>query len=306
MKKLFAVILLIMLSVSLFACEKENVTDDFVPVDKEITVMSFNIRTLDVLGAGDTGYKSWDARKEDAVALVLRHQPDIIGFQELKNVQYEYLKKNLPGYDCYGKNGWDNGNPDEAIFIELLGGTNAIFYKTERFEFVDGETKWLSETPDVRSTSWDAKPTDYRTYGKVTLKDKLNGKTFTYINTHVTYDGQETVRNSCEILSALAAGIAAPVIITGDFNFQQDTENYQRMVSGVLKDACVLAPDSDTGGTFHRFEGPGHEPWPKPIDFIFITDQYYSAASHRIIRDANEEGRYPSDHYPIKAVITYR
>jgi len=266
-----------------------------VPEYRDFTVMSFNVRTY---GLEDHADKFWDARKEDVLALILRHSPDLIGFQEAKEIQYDYLKENLTEYGSYGKNGWG----DDDIIAPLFGGINAIFYKKDRFELLESNTLWLSDTPEVRSSGWDAPSSDMRTVNIVKLKEKLSGETLTYLNTHIALTALAKQKSS-EMLAALAESTGGAIIVSGDFNYQQDTENYQIMVNGVLADSNVLAEDSDTGGTFHGFNGTIDTPWPKPIDFIFVTEQYLQASSYKIIRDHNEEGHYPSDHYPIKAAL---
>ena len=63
----------------------------------ELKVMSYNIRH-GYVEKSDTGLKHWDNRKFASVNMINSEKPDIIGFQEMRAAQQEYLAGELPQY----------------------------------------------------------------------------------------------------------------------------------------------------------------------------------------------------------------
>ena len=55
-------------------------------------VMSFNVRYIN---PWDTGKRSWEHRRDLVIETIRRQKADIIGFQEVKPVAYEFLKEQL-------------------------------------------------------------------------------------------------------------------------------------------------------------------------------------------------------------------
>ena len=116
-----------------------------------------------------------------------------------------------------------------------------------------------------------------------------------------------------------------PVIITGDFNVDQNNEIYQTFVtSGLLKDSYVAAEKRFArNGTFNSFKPDLHTE--SRIDHIFVspafavrnyavlTDGYWTPredaaaqkgeAAPQEISLRSYERRCPSDHYPVAARI---
>ena len=62
----------------------------------ELKLMSYNIRYA---GAkDDTGEKAWEARREASLTMIRRERPDVIGFQEPRTPQVDYLLERLDEY----------------------------------------------------------------------------------------------------------------------------------------------------------------------------------------------------------------
>jgi endonuclease/exonuclease/phosphatase family metal-dependent hydrolase len=89
-----------------------------------------------------------------------------------------------------------------------------------------------------------------------------------------------------------------PIVLTGDFNAPAGGKAYQ-LLSPPLKDAWLEAAErSGPEGTFHGFRGnPGKD----RIDWILFRAPWRVLRSETIT--ANENGRYPSDHFPVLAVF---
>ena len=92
-----------------------------------------------------------------------------------------------------------------------------------------------------------------------------------------------------------------PFILMGDFNTGIGSEPY-RVVSEGLTDAwATAATKSGPTGTFHGFKGRAGE---TRIDWILFRG--FARAAQVETVDKNEGGRYPSDHFPIFAVLEFR
>ena len=247
-----------------------------------VSVMTYNIRYDN---PGD-GPNQWSNRRHKVFALLKKYDPDIIGVQEALHHQLEDIKNNLGDYDYFGA-GRDDG--------KQKGEYSALFVKKNRFEVLDEETFWLSQTPTVPgSKDWDAAITRVVTWGR--LEDRKSGKTFVMINTHFDHMGKESRRHSAALLrdSATVMGNDLPLIITGDFNFTRDQPPYQVMMdpSGIR---LVDTAPSDAPGTACGFE-VGARPC-TAIDYIFHSEDW-DATGYRVIGD--HDGKYyPSDHLPV-------
>jgi endonuclease/exonuclease/phosphatase family metal-dependent hydrolase len=132
------------------------------------------------------------------------------------------MVKDMPEYSWFGvcrTDGSTNPVPD--------GEFSAILYRKDRFELLDGNTFWLSETPEEKgSVGWDAALPRIVTWVK--FKDKQTGKVFFHFNTHFDHIGVVARNESAKLLKQRAHSIAGdtPVIITGDFNCGENEQPY--------------------------------------------------------------------------------
>ncbi len=256
---------------------------------QSIKVMTYNIR-LDI--AIDS-INQWPNRTHKVFALINKYDPDILGVQEAIHHQLMDLIKNLPEYGYIGV-GRDDG--------KTKGEYSAILYKKKRFKVVQGNTFWLSKTPDIPgSKDWDAAITRVASWG--ILKDKKTKTEFLMMNTHFDHIGKEARINSAMLLKqkAIELGKELPVIITGDFNCLREEMPY----STIMNPEGIALTDVASGtspGTFCGFKVNGMEC--KAIDYIFHTSQWTSSNYH-VIQD-NDGKYYPSDHLPVMATLQIR
>jgi endonuclease/exonuclease/phosphatase family metal-dependent hydrolase len=255
-----------------------------------IRVVTFNIRV-----AVDEGINSWDNRKELVASIIETYRADIVGLQEALKTQLEDLNKLLPDFAWVGV-GRDDGAEE--------GEYAAIFYNKKRFKVLEDSTFWLSETPDKPSIGWDAALKRVVTWAK--LRDKITGKIFYHFNTHFDYKGVMARLESANLLNDRVAEVAGktPAIVTGDFNFKSDFGGYKILTGGrknYLFDTQKIAKVDSSGSniTYNRF-GQFLEEGNK-IDYIFIKNNI-EVDKHKIIMDTFD-GRYPSDHMPVLAVL---
>jgi len=258
--------------------------------NESIRVITYNIRV-----AIDTGINSWENRKELVASVIKTHGADIFGVQEALKSQVDDLVKLFPGFDWIGV-----GRDDGAEAGEYA----AIFYNKERFEALENSTFWLSDTPEKPSMGWDAATIRIVTWGK--FRDIETGKIFYYFNTHFDYKGIMARLEEANLLNDKVAEIAGktPAIIAGDFNFKSDFAGYKILTGGrrnYLFDTQKLAKVDSSGEniTFNDF-GKSLEQGNK-IDYIFIKNDI-EVYKHQIITDTFD-GRYPSDHMPVRVVL---
>jgi endonuclease/exonuclease/phosphatase family metal-dependent hydrolase len=247
-----------------------------------IKVMTYNIR----YDAPSDGVNQWPKRTHKVYDLIKKHDPDLIGLQEVLHHQLTDLIQNLPAYSYIGV-GRDDG--------KTKGEYSAILYKKARVKAMDQNTFWLSETPNAPgSKSWDAAITRVASWG--TFRDLKSNKEFLMINTHFDHIGVEARKNSAALLKKKAGEIAKdfPLIITGDFNCTRDDGPYQTIMDP--KDVKLIDPaPKNPPGTFCSFKVNSMEC--KAIDYIFHTAEWNSKA-YEVIED-NDGEYYPSDHLPV-------
>ncbi len=252
-----------------------------------IKVMTYNLRYDN---PGD-GINRWDNRVDKVTDLIRKYDPAIIGVQEPLHHQLEGITAALPEYAYIGV-GRDDGKEK--------GEYSALIYKKDRFDVVDQNTFWLSETPSVPgSKNWDAAITRVATWA--VLRDRESGKEFLAINTHFDHIGHEARKKSAALLKEKAQELAKglPVVITGDFNCTRDEEPYKVMM---VKDGLPLTDTAPPNppGTFCNF-GVGAMPC-KAIDYIFVSDKW-KASDYRVMND-NDGKNYPSDHLPVMVSLS--
>jgi endonuclease/exonuclease/phosphatase family metal-dependent hydrolase len=263
-----------------------------------VKVMSFNIR----YGTARDGENHWDKRKEFLVDTIKAFDPDLLGTQETLAFQRDFLAAKLPGYAVYAA-GRDDGKEK--------GEMAALYYRKDRFAKTGGGHFWLSAAPDQPgSKGWDAALPRVVTWVKLTDRKAPQAKPILFINTHFDHMGKQARVESARLLrqQVLKLGAGCSVIVTGDFNAAEGSEPYTVLFSAQNgSDAPVIdtyraahPQRAKDEGTFSGFE-PGATTGPR-IDWIGCSRDW-SVKSAGIDR-TTKDGRTPSDHYPVTAVLT--
>ena len=92
-----------------------------------------------------------------------------------------------------------------------------MLWKKDRFECLDKGYFWYSETPNIEfGKTWDTMGCN-RICMWAKLRDKQEGKTFTFFNTHFGFGDTEQVKSS-ELLLKHIEAMGGPCIVTADFN----------------------------------------------------------------------------------------
>lgn len=262
-----------------------------------LRVMTFNIRYDEPRDKEN----AWPNRKELVASMIRFHHADLVGLQEALKRQIDDLQRLLPEYAWVGV-GRDDGKTG--------GEFSAIFYRKTRFINLATSTFWLSETPDVPSKGWDAAYPRIVTWAK--LKDTTTGKTFFHFNTHFDHRGVQARQESARLLLQRIYKVAGrlPVVVTGDFNFKEDTVGYQiltgmnpqqeRDLQGMVQDARYLSQGGHHGptSTFNEFKALVPD---MKIDYVLVKGKV-RVLQHGALSDT-WNGRFPSDHLPVLAEI---
>jgi hypothetical protein len=104
--------------------------------------MSFNVRQPDQ----EDGVNAWENRRDLLVETILEKDPDLIGTQELFNMQAEHILAGAPQYDWFGS-GRFGDTRDKHV---------GIFYRKASLRLISHGDFWLSGTPDEPgSSSWE-------------------------------------------------------------------------------------------------------------------------------------------------------
>ena len=164
----------------------------------------------------------WHERKKE-VALAMRYF-DIVGAQEVLPNQYDDLKFLMPKHDAFGT-GRDEGGTGEAC---------PVFWNAERFDFLQGETRWLSLDPKQEgSVGWDADLPRIATL--VVLFDRKRQQTVRVINTHWSHVGEEARLNAAALVAGWSGwdGEASDelVVVCGDLNAEPQTAPVQNLMA---------------------------------------------------------------------------
>lgn len=263
----------------------------------------------------------WSKRCQVICDQVNFMSPAIFGAQEVLHTQLRDLLARLDGYDYIGV-GRDDGRQ--------AGEYAAIFYKTDCLRLLDYGNFWLSETPDRPGLGWDAACIRICTWGKFAEQTQCNDEAFYFFNLHMDHVGVIARREAAKLIVSKIGEIAqgAPVVVTGDFNVDQDDEIYDILAqSGLLKD-CYQASRLRfaENGTFNSFDSDLFTK--SRIDHIFVspsigvdaygvfTNSYWlpDERSDKFLKghDAPQQidfnrytRRQPSDHYPVFVRLTF-
>ena len=248
----------------------------------EVKVISFNVRNSSEMSERQDGAYYWAYRKDAVAKMLLAESPDAIGLQEALIDQVAFFDGALVGYQRVGV-----GRDDGATEGEWM----AIYFRRDRFNLVKSATYWLSETPDKPSRGWDA--ACRRTVTVVQLRDRVSGKEWVYMNTHLDHVGKTARAESTKELRKLADEWSEfPIVIGGDMNSGLEDTIFQIFTEAGLLSARDFAPISDNKLTYNAY-GKGKA---NQIDHFFVRK--LRPLAFRTL-DGDYDVPYVSDHYPV-------
>ncbi len=283
---------------------------------QSIFVGTYNIRYQN--SGDEKNGNVWATRCKVICDMINFEAPDVFGTQEVLIGQLRDLRAGLDNYDFIGV-GRDDGK--EA------GEYSALFYKKDHITLLNNGNFWLNETPDKPKLGWDAACIRICTWGE--FKQKQTGFHFFHFNLHMDHVGIVARREAAKLIVKKIREIAkgTPVIVTGDFNVDQNNEIFKIFTdSGILKDSYSAARlRFAENGTFNSFDTGL---WSSSrIDHVFVSPEFavdrygiltnaYWTQKEADARKGNDapseielnkrDRRAPSDHYPVMVHMEYK
>jgi endonuclease/exonuclease/phosphatase family metal-dependent hydrolase len=202
----------------------------------------------------------------------------------------------------------------------------AILYDRNRLELLNEGHFWLSGSPELPgSMTWGNRYPRIVTWAR--LRDRATRSVFLAVNTHWDHESQEAREKGAHLMvnRLMPLGdVGDPLLIVGDLNCSRDNRAFQ-----ILEGSSAAEPENrpwwtDTfevmfprgiagSGTFHAFTG---DRGGAKIDFVLVwplkgrAPAYMPTSARREWRvlqagivHTNENGRYPSDHFPVTATL---
>ncbi|MCC6142934.1 MAG: endonuclease/exonuclease/phosphatase family protein [Candidatus Hydrogenedentes bacterium] len=251
----------------------------------ELTIMTFNVRYGTARDLGN----SWGYRRDLLVETIKQQDPDLLGTQECLEFQADYIVEKLPEYRWFGIGRDKDGT----------GEMTAIFYRHRAFAPIQTGTFWLSEDRDrPGSMSWDTSLTRIITWAK--FLHRKSGLIFYFGDTHFDHRGEKARENSARLLADEVQGFPGdvPVILVGDFNSAAEkSAPWEVLTESAMKDAWLHAREQvGPAVTFGGFLPPNEENGNR-IDWILYRGPLAPQRCETVL--TNDEGRYPSDHFPV-------
>jgi len=258
--------------------------------DPSLRVMTYNVR----YGTADDGPNAWEHRRELALRVISNNRPDVIGVQEALRFQLDEIAAAFPRLAEVGVGRDDGGEAGEY---------SAILYDENLLELLGSDTFWLSDTPEVvASRSWGNQIPRIVTWAR--FRDRQTNQTFYMFNTHWDHESQPSRERSAELLLERIAAReyrGEPVLVTGDFNAGESNAAFTVLLNGGLTDTFrALHPKATDVGTFHGFEGDRSG---EKIDAVLASPGW--RVREAWIVTLREDGRYPTDHFPVVAVVSF-
>lgn len=266
---------------------------------QKLNIATYNLRYEN--NSDSLNGNGWGDRLPNITNLIRYHDFDIFGTQEVFYSQLTGILSAMPEYNYIGVGRTDGDKSGEC---------SPVFYKKDKFRLIKTGNFWLSQTDSIPGKGWDAALPRICTWGRFQIIE--NGKYFWFFNLHMDHVGKvarlEGTKQVLEKIKAMSIG--EPVILTGDFNYDQRAEGYVIISqSGVLKDAYEIAElRYAPNGTFNNFNTQYKSD--SRIDHIFTTMEF-KVVRYGILTDiywsktdsTSVVARIPSDHYPVKAEI---
>lgn len=263
----------------------------------DMTVMSMNLR----VHVESDGSNAWPFRVDSVGEVIRQHHPDIIGAQEALVPMMDDMETFLTDYERVGE-GRDGGNQGEHC---------PIYVRSSNFLINNHGQFWLSETPDVPSTSWASACPRICTWVLVAKKEEPASQLLV-LNTHLDHMSQSAREHGALLITSFLKSFTlehqCPALLMGDLNATPDNPVVQ-FLSGQnnlaenqvkLIDASAVNPSQTQVSTFHGFSGRTDG---ETIDYVFLTPDIRPLRFE--VDQRQYLGRYPSDHFPVIVCLEF-
>jgi|GEM_PF-268327 len=263
-------------------------------------ILTFNVRRD---GWFSRGVNTWPIRQQLISRVIRESGAVVVGVQELLPQMRDDVQHSLCGYSIFGLG--RIGGP--------LGEHSDILIKDDDTEVLRHETFWLSKHPDVCATR-----AYYSFFPRICtvgeIRFRSTGRSVRVFNTHFDHVCAPArvlgVWTILRRLQKMQQQSPMPSIIMGDLNAGPDSAAIRLMrdnlhgLEGVhLTDAyasCHPGGPDPRANTYHGF---GSAEGKRRLDYIFVSDglEVVDCAVDR----TSDNGRYPSDHYPLLATLRF-
>lgn len=268
-----------------------------------LTVMTFNVLCS---FCTTPEHDPWDERLAYFSDIIGRYDPDLIGFQEFfTDLEVEQVAAAHPGYGYLFFT--DPGGPILKYYPDAT-----IFYKRARFEVLQSGTYWLSETPEIPWTYGWASSQLWRLVTWAHLRHKANGREFYFATTHVDNNTPNQEKSAPIILDYTRPWAARmPALVVGDFNSKPSREAYHILTRGLNGQGFKLQNSFDLAerwqAAHNKTPAPGYDTDSR-IDHIFVAGptQWSCTNWWADLHVYGNNRRYPSDHFPIIAELSFK
>jgi endonuclease/exonuclease/phosphatase family metal-dependent hydrolase len=280
--------------------------------DNSIKVMSFDIYPSN---ADETqAQQSWKyfadnsvftERRERVFFVINQFDPDILGVQSINEQQFKEINTNLSKFASVGV---PTSSDKSASY-------NAIYFKTYRFTLEDSGSFWLSETPNLKGTTFIGKGKDMETARNVSwarLNDKLTQQEILVMNTQWSKDDSAKSLSAKLLLDSVQKiSNGLPVIVLGSLNCTQNDRPYKILrdlnplrkffLGDTYREAFPNLKESES--TMHNWTGNivGQR-----MDFVLYTEDWFNTIQANIDRYADAMNFYPSNHFPVNAILGFK
>jgi len=264
---------------------------------ENITIMEYNV-----------GSSDWEGNKDAVIERITTNDPDILGAIEASTTPRSYLEDNLSDYDLLETFG-DNPNVSESHIFYRKGMFNVL---DSGYELMETYTGYMGPDRYVNWAKFEEISTDnpFYVYAShilmVDLFDPEDDKTIGQYN-HVEGMTQLMNTHASDNLPMII-----PMITLGDFNATESSDVMRFLLDQtpityddgtmitnpiVLNDSWYEANPSTTKPS--TVSGPSTS----SIDWILTTPDINVVSA--IIDETDNDGVYPSDHYPLMISINF-
>jgi endonuclease/exonuclease/phosphatase family metal-dependent hydrolase len=231
-----------------------------------MVVMTFNI----LCSFCDDTYDPWEDRIGYISDTIARHDPDLVGLQELfTGEEVQQLLDLNPEYDALF---YSDENIDYA--------DATIWWRADRYELLESGFYWLSPTPDVALSVGFSPPQLARMVTWAHLRELSNGAELLFVDTHFDNNTPSQELSAPLLLERTEdqAG-ALPIIVVGDFNSRPDSPAYAILVGGVVPGEFALTNSFDLAAMWsvdsNQDPVPPYDPDIR-IDHMFVAGGQWS------------------------------
>ncbi len=259
--------------------------------------MSFNL-------AGESEQRpvaewNWSRRWPLVIRQICEHQPDLIGFQEVRPGNWDLLIEHLTGYERL--KGVPYGKPP------LQANHASLFWRADRFQALSSGSFYLATDPTRIMKSWDASEPRCANWVKLRRREEASGS-FLFINTHLEHRGVVARTEGARVLLEQLEKIrepGQPIILTGDFNCEAGSDPYEQCKAAGFLDTFNLAGrvDDAQAYSYHEFTGKRLDAAGRGrIDWILAHPAGGKWQCRSLTIDRGSDAPpYASDHFPVIA-----